>query len=86
MSSVKKQQEIIEILQSVCEELGWVIGIPADDDETLVDGLIIGKEEFVYAVVDSFGQEYDVFSKNFGDEGMTELEKSVPAKKKQTFH
>lgn len=86
MSNVKKQQEIIEILQSVCEDLGWVIGIPADDDETVVNGLIIGTEEFVYGVVESFQNEYDVFSKNIEDEGMKELPTSVPNKKKATFH
>ena len=30
---VKKQQELIDLLGSICEELGWVIGILADNPE-----------------------------------------------------
>lgn len=84
MSNQKKQQEIIDMLQSICEEMGWVIGIPSDEDsDEVVDGLIIGTEEFVYSVVSAVRGDHEIFSKNIGEENMKEL----PApKKKVTFH
>lgn len=83
MSNQKKQQEFIEMLQSVCEELGWVIGIPSDEEsDAPVDGLIIGTEKFIYGVVSAVRDNYDVYSKNMGED-LTPL---PPPKKKVTFH
>jgi len=82
----RKQQELIEQLSSICEELGWVIGIPSEEgSEEVVEGLIIGTEKFVYAVVDAFKAEYEVYSKNIGDDEMTQLP-APQSKKKIIFH
>ncbi len=79
---IKKQQEMIDILSSLCEELGWVIGILADDSESTADGLIIGPEAFVYKNLAMYEEEYDVVTQNMGEERMTELSSSTPNKKK----
>lgn len=79
-----KKQQMIDALQSICEEMGWVIGIPAEEgSEEQVPGLLIGTEEFVYSIVAAMRGEYEAFSKNMADDGMKEL--PVP-KKKVTFH
>lgn len=78
---VKKQQELIDLLGSICEELGWVIGILADNPEDRADGLIIGPEEFVYQNLAMYEDEYDVIAQRLGEE-MVELPQSTPNKKK----
>lgn len=78
---VKKQQELIDLLGSICEELGWVIGILADNPEDRADGLIIGPEEFVYQNLAMYEDEYDVVAQRLGEE-MVELPQSTPNKKK----
>ena len=78
---VKKQQELIDLLGSICEELGWVIGILADNPEEQADGLIIGPEEFVYQDLAMYEDEYDVIAQRLGEE-MVELPQSTPNKKK----
>lgn len=78
---VKKQQELIDLLGSICEELGWVIGILADNPEEQADGLIIGPEEFVYQNLAMYEDEYDVVAQRLGEE-MVELPQSTPNKKK----
>lgn len=47
---IKRQQELITQLTLICDELGWVIGIPGSEGDDKVSGLIIGTEEFVQAV------------------------------------
>lgn len=82
----KKQEELIEQLSSICEELGWVIGIPSEEgSDEVVEGLILGTEKFVFAVVDAFKSDYEVFSKNVADPGMKELP-APQTKKKIIFH
>ncbi len=84
MSDRKKQQEMIDALQAICEEMGWVVGIPTEEgSDEIVDGIILGTEEFVYGVVDSVQKNYEFFSKNLAEEEMKEL---PPPKKKVTFH
>lgn len=78
---VKKQQELIDLLGSICEELGWVIGILADNPEDRADGLIIGPEDFVYQNLAMYEDEYDVVAQRLGEE-MVELPQSTPNKKK----
>ena len=80
---VKKQNQMIELLESFCEELGWVIGILADDPEQKADGLIIGPEEFVYETLSKYDSEYDVVTKELSDESMKDLPKS---KSRKLFH
>lgn len=48
--TMKRQQELIDQLSQICSELGWDIVIPGRPEDTIVDGLIIGKEEFVQTV------------------------------------
>lgn len=80
---VKKQNELIDLLSSICEELGWVVGILADDPEQLADGLIIGPEEFVYETLAMYDGEHDVMTKELSSEGMKDLPKS---KSRKLYH
>lgn len=82
MSKLKKQQMLIDTLSEACQELGWVIGICADDEETEADGLIIGPQEFVYQTLALYEQEYSVVAQGAMDENMVELEPSTPKPKK----
>lgn len=85
MADQKKQQELIELLSTACEELGWVIGICSDNPEEPADGLIIGPEDFVYEVLSRFDQSYEVMTKEMNEEHMKELEPSSP-KKRNMYH
>lgn len=72
----KEQQELIEQLAQIVEELGWIIGIPKEEEgDNKVQGLIIGTEEFVYGVVDATGQEVE--SIEFDTDPVTGNKKSV---------
>lgn len=84
MDDQKKQQEVIEMLQAICEEMGWVIGIPTEEgSDEIVEGLIIGTEEFVRGVVESVQSNYEMYAKDVAEDSV----KEIPApKKKVTFH
>lgn len=76
----RKQYELIQQLSEIVAELGWVIGMPNGDD--MVEGLIIGEQEFVEAVVtEYYGPGYGLLEE--GPEG--EMVESEP-KKKTTVH
>lgn len=80
----KLQKELINQLADICEQLGWSIGVPADNENDPVDGLIIGTEEFIMSVVEIIDQEsVEVFSKE-----STEQEFSEPTviNKKKLVH
>lgn len=83
----KKQKELIEKLSEIVAELEWVIGLPVGSDS--VPGLIIGTEEFVRDVVETYyGPNYDVFTEDpTGTNTLTEVnEDETKTKKKPTFH
>ena len=86
----KRQEQLIIQLAEICEELNWVVGIPADDSGTMVPGLIIGTEAFLGQVVEVAFKDYEVYSHDAGTDGMVELpvgESNEPLnKKKPTFH
>jgi hypothetical protein len=57
----EKQKELIEDLAAIVEELGWIIAIPqVEGDETSVNGLIIGTEEFLSNVLAQVETEAEV--------------------------
>lgn len=75
----KKQMELIMELSSICEELGWVVAIPSQEEK--VPGLIIGTEEFVQEVVEIYyGDDVEIYKKEMNSEGMEEV---VSTKKKK---
>lgn len=82
----RKQIELIEQLASICEELGWVIALPNQEEK--VPGLIMGNEEFVAEVIQAYyGEDVEVFKKSQGAEGMEPMDDfGGPGKKKQTVH
>lgn len=85
----KKQQSLIEQLTMICEELGWVVGLPStEDDNEKVPGLVVGEESFVIQVVSSYSDDYEVYSKDMNNEEMHELEgESYEERKaKKTYH
>lgn len=53
MSDIKQRQyELIEQITEAAEELGWIIAIPQDEEsDELVQGLIMGTEEFITNIV-----------------------------------
>lgn len=53
MDDIKiRQHELIEIIAEAAEELGWIIAIPQEgDNDELVQGLLMGTEEFITNVV-----------------------------------
>lgn len=94
MSSDKlaRQMELITELASICEQLGWIVGVPASNDpnDEMVPGLIIGTKQFVadIATVFSDGQNIDdvmeVYEK--GEEASLEDSVPMPNNKKNTLH
>lgn len=85
----KKQQQLIDIITSACEDLGWVVGLPGtDDEEEKVPGLIIGTRQFVETVVQTYTNDYEVFDKNMNDDGLHQVEGDTYEnnKKKNTYH
>lgn len=80
----KLQKELIDKLAEICEELGWSIGVPADDDTAPVDGLIVGTEEFIMGIVESInGESLEVFSKESSE---SEFSEPVLLDKKKLMH
>jgi hypothetical protein len=70
----KKQKALIEDLAEIVTELGWVIGLPSG--EGMVPGLVVGTEEFVRDVVETYyGPNYDVFTEDpTGEAQLTEID------------
>jgi hypothetical protein len=82
MSNSKKRSdsEVISELAALVDELGWVIGLPDDDEQ--VQGLIIGTREYVEDVVEVYyGPGFAVFEKD--EQGEI---KETPPSKKTTLH
>lgn len=84
----KRQHELIEELSRICNELDWVIGLPNEDEE--VPGLIIGTEQFVTVVIESYygieNSEYISFSEDpTGETSLMESEVDF-TKKPKTYH
>jgi hypothetical protein len=78
----REQQELIQELAEIVNRLGWVIALPTNVD--MVPGLIIGQEDFVKEVVETYyGPNYDVFKEDpTGENALVELQ----TKKKDTVH
>lgn len=72
----QRQYELVEIISEAAEELGWIIAIPqeADNDE-LVQGLILGTEEFITNIVAESGVQTEVIE--FDSTPGTTIKKSV---------
>lgn len=54
-STKSLQEQLIDKLADICEELGLVIGIPAEPK----DGVLLGTEAFVAAIVEACNGDYD---------------------------
>lgn len=79
----ERQLELIQQLTEICDELGWIVGVPGEEgSDSTVPGLIIGKEEFVYEIVEAFSgpTEYEIFEQD--ETG--ELNEKEPTKEQQT--
>ncbi len=83
--NAKLQKELIDQLAEICEQLGWSIGVPADDENQPVEGLIVGTEEFIMSIVESMDAEasMEVFSKESTEE---EFSEPVLLDKKKLMH
>lgn len=59
---IKKKIQLIKSLAEIVDELGWVIAIPPDE---ITPGLIIGEEDYVKAVSNSYyGEQFDIINPN----------------------
>ena len=84
MSKHKSQAELINELADICEQLGWAIGVPADNESEMVNGLIVGTEDFIYHIIQAFdGEAVEVYSK---DEGTGEISEPQLLEKKKIVH
>ena len=84
MSKNKTQKELIDELAEICGELGWAVGVPADDDTQPVEGLIIGTEKFILEIVQSMDAEtVEVFSKESTE---NEFSEPISIDKKKLMH
>lgn len=81
----QRQRLLISKLSEIVNELGWVIGMPAGED--MVPGLIIGTEQFVVDVVETYyGPNYSTFEEDpTGENQLVEKQKD-PKKKGPVFH
>lgn len=89
MSNKKTAKELVDELIDICEQLGWVVGIPSTNEGTEYDteGLIVGEEQFVLSVAAACGPNSDIYSKDdSGNVEVTEAEFSAPKAKKETLH
>lgn len=77
MDDIKlRQQELVEIIAEAAEELGWIIAIPQEGDgEELVQGLILGTEEFITNLVAQTEMQTEIIE--FDSTPGTTLKKSV---------
>ena len=81
-NALKTQQELLEILEDVCEQLGWIICIPKEaEDESPTNGLIVGDEEFISAVLSHLPLE----NPEILDETFNEIE-NPHTKKNESMH
>lgn len=82
----KRQQELLEVLEQICDELGWEIAVPTSDPDVPARGLIVGEPEFLSEVLTVFGVDYDSFGTKDGEIVETKTVTDITNKKKQTFH
>lgn len=82
----KTQQELIEILEEVCGELGWEIAVPSEGPDQPARGLIIGEQEFLADILKVFGVDYDGFNVEGGEINESSEVSDLMKKKKQTLH
>ena len=77
MDDIKQRQyELVEIISDAAEELGWIIAIPQEgDNDELVQGLILGTEEFITNIVAQTDMQTEVIE--FDSTQGTILKKSV---------
>lgn len=79
----QRQKLLISKLSEIVNELGWVIGLPAGEE--MVPGLIIGTEQFVVDVVETYyGPNFTTFEED--PSGEAQLVEKTPKKKGTTFH
>jgi len=57
--SQAKQRDLIQQLADIAAELGWLIAIPPGEDK-LVQGLVLGTQDFVVDVLDENIEDYDI--------------------------
>lgn len=59
----KTHEELLIELGNIAKELGWVIAIPISDDESGVQGMVIGDEVYVLEVLNDIKEKHDIMNK-----------------------
>lgn len=78
--SNRSQIDIITELMELCKEIGWVVGLPEQDE--MVPGLVIGDQKFVEDVTEAYnGPAFSIFTSD--GEGNVIEEEPI---KKSTIH
>lgn len=82
----KTQQELMELLEEICAELGWEIAVPTEGPGEPAKGLILGEPEFLSAVLRAFGVDYESYKSEDGEIAESSTVDNLIEKKKQTLH
>jgi hypothetical protein len=61
MDEAERQRALVEELGSIAAELGWLIAIPASEDN-MTTGIIIGTQDFLVDILGDNIESYDVMS------------------------
>lgn len=57
LMTFRSTEEAFIAIASAAEYLGWGIAVPHSDDDTIVEGLVIGTEEYMSRVLPDEGGE-----------------------------
>lgn len=85
-----RQMELITELAGICEELGWIVAVPASSDpnDEMVPGLVIGTKQFVSEIASVFsdGSNIDDTWETYEKGEEAPLDDQPAMKKKNTIH
>lgn len=54
-------ENLIQLLNGVCQELGWSIAFPhSDNGEDSVRGMIVGQEDYINDLIEKYDQKHEI--------------------------
>lgn len=56
-----EQEELIADLFEIVKELGWNIGIPGEEEDEVVSGLVIGTNDFINNMTEQFEMDVEYY-------------------------
>lgn len=79
-----EQSKLIQAIINACEKLNWAVALPTDNTDDQVDGMIIGTEEYIAALIGGSDDHEDFFEEF--DEMDAETNVELPSNKKKITH